>query len=56
MAKVAMPGAGFIGDFYTYSLHGQRSRDQVRKIYSRQPGQSDCNLFHNILYKSISHE
>ena len=23
MAKVAMLGAGFIGDFYTYSLHGQ---------------------------------
>jgi len=35
MAKVAMLGAGFIGDFYTYSLHGLRSRDQVHVIYSR---------------------
>ncbi len=35
MAKVAMLGAGFIGDFYTYSLHGQRSRDRVQIVYSR---------------------
>ena len=35
MAKVAMLGAGFIGDFYTAALHGQRSRDQVHVIYSR---------------------
>jgi predicted dehydrogenase len=35
MAKVAMLGAGFIGDFYTFSLHGLRSRDQVQVIYSR---------------------
>ncbi|MFN8241805.1 MAG: Gfo/Idh/MocA family oxidoreductase [Bacteroidales bacterium] len=38
MAKVAMLGAGFIGDFYTFSLHGQRSRDQVKVIYSRDEG------------------
>jgi len=35
MLKVAMLGAGFIGDFYTYSIHGQRSRDGVHVIYSR---------------------
>ncbi len=35
MANVAMLGAGFIGDFYTYSLHGLRSRDKVVIIYSR---------------------
>jgi predicted dehydrogenase len=35
MAKVAMLGAGFIGDFYTFSIHGQRNRDQVHVIYSR---------------------
>lgn len=35
MAKVAMLGAGFIGDFYTFSLHGQRNRDRVVIIYSR---------------------
>jgi predicted dehydrogenase len=35
MANVAMLGAGFIGDFYTCSLHGQRNRDKVQIIYSR---------------------
>ncbi len=35
MAKVAMLGAGFIGDFYTFSMHGQRNRDKVQIIYSR---------------------
>jgi predicted dehydrogenase len=35
MANVAMLGAGFIGDFYTFSIHGQRSRDRVQVIYSR---------------------
>ena len=35
MAKVAMLGAGFIGDFYTFAIHGQRNRDSVRIIYSR---------------------
>jgi len=35
MTKIAMLGAGFIGDFYTSSLHGLRSRDQVHVIYSR---------------------
>jgi predicted dehydrogenase len=35
MAKVAMLGAGFIGDFYTFSIHGQRNRDRVHVIYSR---------------------
>jgi len=35
MAKIAMLGAGFIGDFYTYSLHALRSCDKVKIIYSR---------------------
>ncbi|NSW94538.1 MAG: Gfo/Idh/MocA family oxidoreductase [Bacteroidales bacterium] len=35
MAKIAMLGAGFIGDFYTFSINGQRSRDKVCVIYSR---------------------
>jgi len=35
MAKIAMLGAGFIGDFYTYGLHGLRSRDQVHIVYAR---------------------
>ncbi|MBW6501755.1 MAG: Gfo/Idh/MocA family oxidoreductase, partial [Bacteroidales bacterium] len=38
MAKLAMLGAGFIGDFYTYGLHGMRSRDMVQIIYSRDEG------------------
>ena len=33
--NVAMLGTGLIGDFYTMSLHGQRSRDRVSIVYSR---------------------
>jgi predicted dehydrogenase len=33
--KVAMLGTGLIGDFYSNALHAQRSRDQVRIVYSR---------------------
>ena len=32
---VTMLGTGLIGDFYTMTLHGQRSRDRVRVVYSR---------------------
>ena len=32
---VTMLGTGLIGDFYTATLHGQRSRDRVRIVYSR---------------------
>jgi len=35
MAKLAMLGAGFIGDFYTHSLHGLRSRDCVVVVGDR---------------------
>jgi len=38
MAKIAMLGAGFIGDFYTFSVQGQRNRDKVQIIYSRDEG------------------
>ena len=33
--KIAMLGAGFIGDFYTQSLHSQRRSDRVVMVYSR---------------------
>jgi predicted dehydrogenase len=33
--RVTMLGTGLIGDFYTAALHGQRSRDRVRVVYSR---------------------
>jgi predicted dehydrogenase len=32
---IAMLGSGFIGDFYTASLHRPRSQDRVKMIYSR---------------------
>jgi predicted dehydrogenase len=32
---ITMLGTGLIGDFYTNTLHGQRSRDQVRVVFSR---------------------
>jgi predicted dehydrogenase len=35
MHKVTMLGTGLIGMFYTQSLHGQRSRDEVSVVYSR---------------------
>src|SRR5918997_1254097 len=33
--SITMLGTGLIGDFYTMTLHGQRSRDAVRVVYSR---------------------
>lgn len=33
--SITMLGTGLIGDFYTMTLHGQRSRDRVRVVYSR---------------------
>lgn len=33
--RVSMLGTGLIGDFYTQTLHGQRSRDRVEVVYSR---------------------
>ncbi len=33
--KVTMLGTGLIGDFYTMTLHGPRSRDSVGVVYSR---------------------
>ena len=35
MMRSSMLGTGLIGDFYTKTLHGQRSRDRVRVVYSR---------------------
>ncbi|HEY7524114.1 MAG TPA: Gfo/Idh/MocA family oxidoreductase [Candidatus Limnocylindrales bacterium] len=32
---IAMLGTGLIGEFYTNTLHGQRSRDRIRVVYSR---------------------
>ena len=36
--SITMLGTGLIGDFYTMTLHGQRSRDRVRVVYSRSEG------------------
>ena len=33
--RITMLGTGLIGDFYTMTLHGQRSRDRVEVAYSR---------------------
>jgi predicted dehydrogenase len=35
MLRIAMLGTGFIGRFYTESLHGKRSRDRVQIVYGR---------------------
>ena len=36
MQKVSMLGSGFIGRFYTDSLHGYRNKDKVVSVYSRR--------------------
>ena len=33
--RIAMLGTGFIADFYTSTLHSQRSMDRVDTVYSR---------------------
>ena len=33
--NITMLGTGLIGLFYTMTLHGQRGRDRVRRVYSR---------------------
>ena len=33
--KIALLGTGFIGDFYTSTLHDQRSGDRIYMVYSR---------------------
>jgi predicted dehydrogenase len=33
--RITMLGTGLIGDFYTMTLHGGRSRDRVEVVYSR---------------------
>jgi predicted dehydrogenase len=39
--KIAMLGTGLIGMFYTMALHGQRSRDEVAVVYSRQQSRAE---------------
>ena len=34
--NITMLGTGLIGMFYTMALHGQRSRDRVKMVYSRR--------------------
>ena len=34
---IAMLGTGFIADFYTGTLHSQRTMDWVHTVYSRSP-------------------
>jgi predicted dehydrogenase len=36
--RISLLGTGLIGDFYTATLHGQRSRDRVQVVYSRSEG------------------
>jgi predicted dehydrogenase len=40
--SITMLGTGLIGDFYTRTLHAQRSRDRVDVIYSRQPARAEA--------------
>ncbi len=38
---ITMLGTGLIGMFYTMTIHGQRSRDRVTKVYSRTPERAE---------------
>jgi predicted dehydrogenase len=40
--RISLLGGGFIGDFYTATLHGQRSRDRVQVVYSRDQARGDA--------------
>jgi len=42
MVRIAMLGTGFIGRFYTESLHGKRSRDRVQLIYGRDEARTQA--------------
>lgn len=40
--SITMLGTGLIGDFYTRTLHAQRSRDHVDVVYSRQAARAEA--------------
>ena len=40
--RICMLGTGLIADFYTATLHGQRSRDAVEVVYSRTKQRADA--------------
>ncbi|HEV8699328.1 MAG TPA: Gfo/Idh/MocA family oxidoreductase, partial [Candidatus Limnocylindrales bacterium] len=40
--RISMLGSGFIADFYTATLHGQRGRDRVQVVYSRSDARLDA--------------
>jgi predicted dehydrogenase len=40
--RISMLGSGFIADFYTATLHGQRGRDRVQVVYSRSDDRLDA--------------
>ena len=63
MQKISMLGSGFIGRFYTDSLHGYRNKDRVVSIYSRREESAkkfakDYNVPHWTINmeESISHK
>src|SRR6185295_4112996 len=39
---ITMLGTGLIGDFYTNTLHAQRSRDRVRVVFSRSAERAEA--------------
>ena len=40
--RISLLGTGLIGDFYTMTLHGQRSRDRVQVVYSRSEARASA--------------
>lgn len=62
MQRIAMLGSGFIGRFYTDSIHNQRNKDRVTHIYARREESAKkfaadygCNFYSTEMEGAIAH-
>lgn len=62
MQRIAMLGSGFIGRFYTDSIHNQRNKDRVIHIYARREENAKkfaedyrCDYYSTDMEAAISH-
>lgn len=62
MQRIAMLGSGFIGRFYTDSIHNQRNKDRVIHIYARREENAKkfaedykCDYYSTDMEAAVSH-
>ena len=61
MHNITMLGTGLIGMFYTMTLHGYRSRDRVKTVFSLSEERAkafswaQCGKETEAVYRSIAH-